>query len=49
MDLAYRFRDLVFYYHGRKHGGLEAYMMMLEKKPRVLHLDWKEGSASHWT
>jgi hypothetical protein len=38
--LVYRFRGLVYYHHGRKHGGLPA-DVVLEKEPRVLHLDPK--------
>lgn len=34
--LAYSFRSLVHYRHGRKHGGVQA-DMVLEKKLRVLH------------
>jgi hypothetical protein len=36
--LAYSFRDSVHYCHGKKHGGMQA-DMMLEKELRVLHLD----------
>ena len=36
MGLAYRSRALVHYHHGRKHGGVQA-DMVLEKKLRVLH------------
>ena len=38
MRLAYSFRYLVHYHHGRKHGGMQADMVQ-EKKLRVLHLD----------
>jgi hypothetical protein len=35
---AYSFRGLAYYHHGRKHGNIQADMVM-EKKLRVLHLD----------
>ena len=38
LGLAYRFRGLVHYHHGGKHGSLQA-DMVLEKELRVLHLD----------
>jgi hypothetical protein len=38
--LAYKFRGLVHYHHGEKHGGMQADMVLEE--PRVLHLDPKE-------
>jgi hypothetical protein len=38
LGLAYRFRDLVNYPHCGKHDGMQA-NMVLEKEPRVLHLD----------
>jgi hypothetical protein len=38
--MAYRFRGLVLYHHGRKHGRIEA-DRMLEKELRVLHPDLK--------
>ena len=50
MRLAYRFRDLVYYHHGGKHGSMQA-DMVLEKELRVLHLDPQatEGdSVPHW-
>ena len=37
MGLAYRFRGLVFYHHGRKHGSIQANMVL--EDPRLLHLD----------
>jgi hypothetical protein len=40
LGLVYSFRGLVCYHHGRKHGSLQA-DMVLEKKLRVLHLDLK--------
>jgi hypothetical protein len=40
LRLAYRFRGSVYYHHGRKHGSVQA-GMMLEKELRVLHLDLK--------
>ena len=36
--LAHRFRGLVHYHHGGKHGSLQA-DMVLKKDPEVLHLD----------
>ena len=38
LGLAYSFRGLVHYHHGRKHGSVQA-DMVLEKELRVLHLD----------
>ena len=38
MGLPYRFRGLVYYQHGRKHGSTQA-DMVLEKELRILHLD----------
>ena len=40
MELTYRFRGLVHCHHGRKHGGMQA-DMVLEKDPSVLHPDQK--------
>jgi hypothetical protein len=40
LELAYRFRGLVYYHHSRKHGSIQA-DMVLEKELRVLHLDSK--------
>ena len=40
LGLACRFRGSVHYHHGRKHGSVQA-DMVLEKKPRVLKLDPK--------
>ena len=40
LRLAYRLRGSVHYHHGRKHGSIQA-GMVLEKKLRVLHLDMK--------
>jgi hypothetical protein len=40
MGLAYSFRSLVYYHHGRKHGGVQA-DVVLEKELRVLYLDSK--------
>ena len=37
LEQAYRFRGLVYYDNGRKHGGAQEDMVM-EKEPRVLHL-----------
>ena len=36
LGLAYGFRGLVYYYHGRKYGGVQADMVLV-KKLRVLH------------
>ena len=41
-----QFRGLVHYHHGRKHGSVQA-DMVLEKELRVLHLD-PLGSRKHW-
>jgi hypothetical protein len=38
LGLAYSFRGLVHYHHGRKHGSMQA-DIMLKKELRVLHLD----------
>jgi hypothetical protein len=38
LGLAYSFRDLVYYHHGRKHGN-EQSDMMLDNDIRVLHFD----------
>ena len=48
MGLAYTLRGLVHDCHGRKHGSMQA-DMMLEKELRVLHLDPQaaEGTVSH--
>jgi hypothetical protein len=40
LGLAYSFRGLVSYQHGRKHGSLQA-GKVLEKELEVLHLDPK--------
>jgi hypothetical protein len=37
LGLVYRFRGLVHYHHGRKHGRVQA-DMVLEKELRILHL-----------
>jgi hypothetical protein len=41
LGLAYRFRGLVHYHHGRKHGSLQTDMALEEL--RVLHLVLKAG------
>ena len=41
-----RFRGLVHYHHGRKHGSMQA-DMVLEKELRVLHLDPKAAEGDH--
>jgi hypothetical protein len=38
LGLAYDFRGLVHYHHGRKHGSVQA-NMVLEKELRFLHVD----------
>lgn len=38
LGLVYRFKDLAYYHHGRKHGGVQA-DVVLEKEMRVLLLD----------
>lgn len=40
MGLAYSFRCLVHYWHGRKHGSMHT-DMVLEKELKVLHPDWQ--------
>jgi hypothetical protein len=40
LEVAYRFRSLVHYCYGGKHGGMQA-DMVLEKELRVIHLDLK--------
>jgi hypothetical protein len=48
LRLAYRFKGLVHYYHGRKHGGMQA-DMALEKELRVLRLYLQlAGRERHW-
>jgi hypothetical protein len=50
LGLVYSFRGSVHYHHGRKHGGVQA-DILLEKELRVLHFDPKvaEGHCvSHW-
>ena len=37
LGLAYSFRGSVHYHHGRKHGSMQAYLV-LEKELRILHL-----------
>ena len=39
-------RGSVHYHHGRRHGGMQA-DMVLEKKLRVLHLDLKKETVCH--
>jgi hypothetical protein len=49
LELAYGFRGLVHHCHGRKHGYVQA-EMMLERELRVLLLDQQAaGRVSHWT
>jgi hypothetical protein len=40
LELAYRFRGSVHYYHGRKHGSIQA-DVLLEKELGILHIDLK--------
>ena len=40
MGLAYSFRGLVRCHHGAKHGSMQE-DVVLERKLRVLHLDWQ--------
>jgi hypothetical protein len=48
LELVYSFRGLVHYYHGGKHGNIQA-DMMLEKELRVLHFDPKvAGEGVTW-
>ena len=42
LGLAYSFRGLALYHHGRKLGSIQA-DMMLEKELSVLHLDLQAG------
>ena len=44
MGLAYSFRDSDHYYHGRKHGSMQADMVLQEL--RVLYLDPQTESQS---
>jgi hypothetical protein len=48
--MAYSFRSLVHYHHGRKHGSIQA-EMVLEKGLTVLHIDLKAAEGDcvpHW-
>ena len=38
MGVGLQFKGLVNYYHGRKHDGMQAHMI-LERKLRVVHLE----------
>jgi hypothetical protein len=40
LGLTYRFRGSVHYHHGKKHGSIQA-DMVLEEELRTLHLDLK--------
>jgi len=42
----YSFRDLISYYHGRKHGSVQADMMP-EKELRILYLHTQAGKGDH--
>jgi hypothetical protein len=44
LGLAYHFRGSVHYHHGRKHGIMQADMVLEE--PRVLHLDQRQEKTS---
>ena len=48
LGLAYSFRGSVHYHHGRKHGNVQADMVLEEL--RVLHLDLKAAGdrMQHW-
>jgi hypothetical protein len=48
LGLAYSFRDLVHYHHGKQHGSVQA-DMMVEKELRVLHLDPQSALGLAWT
>jgi hypothetical protein len=50
LALAYSSRGLVHYHHGRKHGSVQA-DIVLKKELRVLHLHLKETEdcVTHWT
>jgi hypothetical protein len=47
LELAYSFRDLVHYTHGRKHGSMQADMVR-EKELIALHLDPKASRRRVW-
>jgi hypothetical protein len=49
LGLAYSFRGLVHYHHGRKHGSMQV-DMVLEKELRVLCPDWQAAGrkSEHW-
>jgi hypothetical protein len=44
LGMAYSFRGLVRYHHGRKHGSIQADLVW-EKEPRVLHPDLKAAEG----
>jgi hypothetical protein len=46
IEVGLHFRGLVYYCHGRKHGSLQA-DMVLEKELRVLHLDPQATGDCH--
>ena len=48
MELAYRFRGLVYYHNGKEHSGIQA-GIVLQKEPRVLHLDWQAAERERVT
>jgi hypothetical protein len=46
LGLAYSLRGLAHYHHGKKHGSMQA-DVVLEKDLRVLHLDLQAASDCH--
>ena len=46
LGLAYSFRGLVHYHHGKKYGGMQA-DMVLEKELRALHLDLRAAEGDY--
>jgi hypothetical protein len=44
LGLTYRIRPLIIYHHGKKHGGMQA-DIVLEQELRVLHFDPKATRA----
>jgi hypothetical protein len=44
LGLAYSFTALVYSHHSRNHSSTQA-GMVLEKEPRVLHLDWQVAGS----
>jgi hypothetical protein len=52
LGLAYSFRGSVHYHHGRKHGGMQADMVLQEQRVLLLHLNMKAARRKvfpqHW-